>query len=268
MSYYMSPKQQRDLNLHATKEEHKPRDGLMTISCHGDKGQSSSPFDSVNIWCIVFFPLLKPLACGRQSRCLGWTYKLPGGQKFSIKLSALSVGFPQRSPLNLIKRPEFINSPGVRFINCQSMVGHDRCKRRKPTRVFPRGSWANSASTLVPTWSCHCSRRFSHPVRFRAFGRVVPRSAFSLVRMIARIPGSLQFLPTPTVSLIRRDLAGQEVESECAQNHSTKCRMYTRNIETTKTNQALLKSLTDVSHVAGSIMASWGRMQMESTDLE
>ena len=37
-------------------------------------------------------------------------YKLPGGQKFSIKLSLLSVGFPQRRPLNLIKRPRFINS--------------------------------------------------------------------------------------------------------------------------------------------------------------
>ena len=28
-------------------------------------------FDSVNIWCIAFFPVLKPLAGGRQSRCLG-----------------------------------------------------------------------------------------------------------------------------------------------------------------------------------------------------
>ena len=48
-------------------------------------------FDSVNIWCIVFFPVLKPLACGRQARCLGWTYKLLGGQKFSIKFSPLSL---------------------------------------------------------------------------------------------------------------------------------------------------------------------------------
>ena len=65
----------------------------------------------------LFFPVLKALACGRQSRCLGWTYKLPGGQTFSIKLSSLSVGFPQRRPSNLIKRPRFINSPVVRFIN-------------------------------------------------------------------------------------------------------------------------------------------------------
>ena len=36
--------------------------------------------DSVDICCIVFFPVLRPLACGRQSRCLGRTYKLPGGQ--------------------------------------------------------------------------------------------------------------------------------------------------------------------------------------------
>ena len=31
-----------------------------------------------------FFPVLKPLACGRQSRCLGWTYKLPGGQRLVL----------------------------------------------------------------------------------------------------------------------------------------------------------------------------------------
>ena len=55
------------------------------------------------MYCI--FPVLKSLACGRQSRCLGWTYKLPGGEEFSIELSPLSVGFPQRRPLNLIKRP-------------------------------------------------------------------------------------------------------------------------------------------------------------------
>ena len=68
------------------------------------------------MYCISF-PVLKPLACGRQSRCLGWTYTLPGGQKFRIEFSALSVGFPQRRPSNLIKIPQFINSPGVRFIN-------------------------------------------------------------------------------------------------------------------------------------------------------
>ena len=71
---------------------------------------------SANTWCIVFYLVLKPLTCGRQSWCLGWTYKLPGGQKFSIKLPPLSVGFPQRRPSNLIKRPRFINSPGVRFL--------------------------------------------------------------------------------------------------------------------------------------------------------
>ena len=41
--------------------------------------------DSVNIGCIVFFPVSRPLTCGRQSRCLCWIYKLPGGQKFSFK---------------------------------------------------------------------------------------------------------------------------------------------------------------------------------------
>ena len=60
---------------------------------------------------IVFFPVLKPLACGRQSRCLGWTYKLPRGQKFSIKLSPLSIGFPKRKPLNLIKKTGVYKPP-------------------------------------------------------------------------------------------------------------------------------------------------------------
>ena len=78
---------------------------FVPCSVHFDRGKT------------VFFPDLKPLACGRQSRCLGWTYELPGGQKFSIILSPLSVGFPLRRPLNLIERPRFTNSPGVRFIS-------------------------------------------------------------------------------------------------------------------------------------------------------
>ena len=57
------------------------------------------------------FPVLKPLPCWKQSRCLGWVCKLPGGQKLSFKLSPLSVGFPQRKPLNLIDKLQFMNSP-------------------------------------------------------------------------------------------------------------------------------------------------------------
>ena len=101
-------------------------------------------FDSVNIWCIAFFPVLKPLACGRRSRCLGWTCKLLGGQKFSIRLSALSEGFPQGRPLNLIKRPQFINSPGaiyespcVQLINNPFFAIHQvlHCQFSPVTRV-------------------------------------------------------------------------------------------------------------------------------------
>ena len=68
------------------------------------------------MYCI--FPVLKPLACGRQSRWLAWTYILPRGQKFSIKISPLSIfsplsiAFPQRRPLNLIKRPGVYKLPG------------------------------------------------------------------------------------------------------------------------------------------------------------
>ena len=39
---------------------------------------------------VLYFPVLKPLTCGRQSRRLGWTYRLPGGQKLKLKLSLLS----------------------------------------------------------------------------------------------------------------------------------------------------------------------------------
>ena len=75
------------------------------------------------------FSVLKPLAGSRQSRCRGWTYKLPGGQKFNIKLSALCVGFSHRRPLNLIKRPQFAKLPRgakqtlflpyIKFLHCQ-----------------------------------------------------------------------------------------------------------------------------------------------------
>ena len=94
------------------REEQKKRQATRELEPKKRMKWRKREIDSVNIWCIVFFPILKPLACGRQSRCLDWTYKLPGGQKLSIQLSALSVGFPQRRPLNLIKRPQFINSPG------------------------------------------------------------------------------------------------------------------------------------------------------------
>ena len=92
-------------NFVLTKDRKRPYYRHFCGKMHREGSCSKAAGDSVNIWCIVFFPVLKPLACGRQSRCLGWTYKLPGGQKFSIKLSALSVGFPQRRPLNLIKDP-------------------------------------------------------------------------------------------------------------------------------------------------------------------
>ena len=55
------------------------------------------------LMCCIF-PVLKPCACGRPWRCPGWAYKLPGGQKFSIQLSSLSVAFPQRTPFKFNKK--------------------------------------------------------------------------------------------------------------------------------------------------------------------
>ena len=47
---------------------------------------------------------------------------MPRGQKFCLKLSPLSVGFRQRRPLSLIKRPQLVNSPGVHFINLKTTL--------------------------------------------------------------------------------------------------------------------------------------------------
>ena len=48
-----------------------------------------------------FFPGLKPITSSRQSRCLDWTYKLFGSQKFSFRISPFSVGFTQRVALSI-----------------------------------------------------------------------------------------------------------------------------------------------------------------------
>ena len=61
------------------------------------------------MYCIYSRP--EAPAWGRQSRCLGGTYELPGGQKFSIKLSPLSTGFPQWIPLNWIKKTSIYKLP-------------------------------------------------------------------------------------------------------------------------------------------------------------
>ena len=86
------------------------------------------------IYCI--FSVLKPLTCSRQSRCPGWIYKLPGGKKFSLKVSPLSVGFPQRRPLNkkktgVYKLPQCaiykppcatLCLPYIKFLHCQVLA--------------------------------------------------------------------------------------------------------------------------------------------------
>ena len=100
--------------------------------------------DSVNIWCIVFFLVLKPLACGRQSRCLGWTYKLPGGQKSSIKLSALSIGFTLRktfkfnkkTPVYKLPRGAICKPPCVRLINSPFFAIHQVFALLSIARIF------------------------------------------------------------------------------------------------------------------------------------
>ena len=76
------------------------------------------------MYCI--FSVLKPLTCGRQSRCQGWTYKLPGGQKFSFKLSHLSVGFPQNKKTGVYKLPRgaIYKPPCVQLINIPFFAIH------------------------------------------------------------------------------------------------------------------------------------------------
>ena len=50
--------------------------------------------------CIVFFPVLKRLACGKQSSCLGWIYKLSGGKESSLKLPLFLLDFYSRGRKN------------------------------------------------------------------------------------------------------------------------------------------------------------------------
>ena len=106
---------------------------------------------------MLYFSVLKPLACGRQSQCLGWTYKLPGRQKFSIKLSPLSVRFPQRRPLNLIKRPQIIRSrrstvgkcTGPKWSKTTILVENDLILNR--ILVFARPKWTKMVH-FGPFW--------------------------------------------------------------------------------------------------------------------
>ena len=58
--------------------------------------EARNPFcaDSIIFWCLEILPVLKPLACARQSR--HWhlaidLHKLPGGQKFRVKLSRRKI---------------------------------------------------------------------------------------------------------------------------------------------------------------------------------
>ena len=75
------------------------------------------------MYCI--FPVLKPLACGRQSQCLGWTYKLPGGQKFSIKTFASfcristekTFKFNKMTPVYELPRGAVYKPPCAQLIN-------------------------------------------------------------------------------------------------------------------------------------------------------
>ena len=73
--------------------------------------------DNVSARCLVFFLSWSPSLAADNLSSLRWAYKLLGSQKFSLKLSPLSVGFPQRRPLNWIERPQFTKSPGLWFIS-------------------------------------------------------------------------------------------------------------------------------------------------------
>ena len=75
-------------------------------------------FDTANIWCIVFFPVLKPLACGRQSRCLGWTYiNCLAAWRSVLNFPSFCRISTEKTFKSNKKGRRFINSPGVRFIN-------------------------------------------------------------------------------------------------------------------------------------------------------
>ena len=64
------------------------------------------------------------VTCGRQSRCLGWTYKLPGSQKFNIKLPLFlwistekTFKFNKKTPVYKLPRGAIYKPPCVQLIN-------------------------------------------------------------------------------------------------------------------------------------------------------
>ena len=76
-----------------------------------------TPYEPVLLGVGLVFNLMYGISCPEAPRLqqtigtLRWTYQLPGSPKFSFKLSPLSVGFAQRGPFNLMKRPLFLKLP-------------------------------------------------------------------------------------------------------------------------------------------------------------
>ena len=155
-------------------------------------------FGNVNIWCIVFFPVLKPLACGRQSRCLSWTYKLPGGQKFSIKRSPLSVGFPQRRNLNWIKRLRVAQEPN---------------RNRKPEPSEPFSQEPNAEPEPPEPFSRNRNRNRNRPL-------------CEIVHNTEK-PPSLQEPPEPKTGTTRTVPSPNRNRTEPKRGHPEDCNLWT-----------------------------------------
>ena len=109
--------------------------GLFLTPVEGQRCPKANEPDAPQSNKVSYFSCPEAPKGRRQSRCLGWTYKLPGGQKFSIKLSPLCVRFPQRRPLNLIERPRrFLKEPPEPKTGTARTVPPPNRNRTEPNR--------------------------------------------------------------------------------------------------------------------------------------
>ena len=149
-----------------------------------------------------FFLSWSPSLWGRQSRRPSWTYKLRGGRKFSIKLSPLSVGFPQRRPLNLIKWPQFINSQQEPRAHKNKIGAPPPPQKKKPKYPPP----PKTRHFMGMGFSCRKNAFFQAPIKLaQPFGplRTLKGFFWSFPRGAIYEPPCVQLINNPFLLYIK-----------------------------------------------------------------
>ena len=108
------------------------------------------------------FPVLKPFACGRQSRCLGWIYKLPSGLKLVLNFPSFcrnstekAFNFIKNAVIYKLPRGAINKPPCVPFINNPSFAIH---------QVFALSRFAKEEPICWQMFSAKCWRLFAAPL--------------------------------------------------------------------------------------------------------